>query len=188
LRLTEPDDNALSAEQAVLRDNVTAGRKGLGDDIWRRGPFGVWQHAPELGQAALGLGGAVRFGSSLAADVREVAICAAGAFHHSKFEFAAHKAIGVRAGLDPAALDRMAAGDDPGWDGDLALAHRFATTLLTEHRLGDALYAEAVAAFGETGTVELVTTIGYYCLISLTLNAFDVKLADGMQDPFPDLD
>jgi 4-carboxymuconolactone decarboxylase len=45
-----------------------------------------------------------------------------------------------------------------------------------------------VAAFGETGTVELVTTIGYYCLISLTLNAFDVKLADGMQDPFPDLD
>ena len=39
--------------------------------------------------------------------------------------------------------------------------------------------------FGEAPLIELVTIIGYYCLISLTLNAFDVALTSRMTDPFP---
>jgi hypothetical protein len=34
--------------------------------------------------------------------------------------------------------------------------------------------------------IELVATIGYYCLISLTLNAFEIPLEPGMKDPFPE--
>jgi 4-carboxymuconolactone decarboxylase len=185
MRLSDVEPASLSAEQQELADLVTGTRKGLGDDIWKRGPFGVWQHAPQVGLNAVGLGGVIRFGSSLADDVREVAICTVGAFHLSKFEFAAHKAIGIAAGLDADALDRLGAGEDTCWHGDLELAERYTRTLLHEHRIPDDLHAESVAAFGEAGTVELVTTIGYYCLISLTLNAFDVQLADGMDDPFP---
>jgi hypothetical protein len=35
--------------------------------------------------------------------------------------------------------------------------------------------------------VELVASVGYYCMVSLTLNAFQVPLAEGMDDPWPDL-
>ncbi len=35
--------------------------------------------------------------------------------------------------------------------------------------------------------IELVTIIGYYCLVSLTLNAFEISLPNTMTDPFPDL-
>ena len=34
--------------------------------------------------------------------------------------------------------------------------------------------------------IELVATVGYYCLISLTLNAFEIPLEAGMRDPFPE--
>jgi 4-carboxymuconolactone decarboxylase len=45
--------------------------------------------------------------------------------------------------------------------------------------------ADAVERFGESGLVELVTVIGYYCLICLTLNAFDIQVTERMTDPFP---
>ena len=67
----------------------------------------------------------------------------------------------------------------------LGLAHRVALALVETHRLDDALYAEALATFGIDGLVELVTTVGYYCLVSLTLNAFEIPLEPGMADPYP---
>jgi 4-carboxymuconolactone decarboxylase len=48
------------------------------------------------------------------------------------------------------------------------------------------LHDELAAAFGEQGVVEIVTTIGYYSLISLTLNAFEVPLSTQMDDPWPE--
>ena len=68
---------------------------------------------------------------------------------------------------------------------DPALQQGVIAQLLRHHRVDDARYAEGVAAFGETGMIELVATVGYYCLVSLTLNAFRVPLAEGMTDPFP---
>lgn len=186
MRLPPPDEGSLTPDQQAYREAVTAGRKGLLHDVWRRGPFGVWQHAPEMGQAALPLGTATRT-ASIDPKVREVGILAAGVHHKAKFEFAAHRAIGVAAGLDGDALDRWAAGGDPGFEGDLDVARRVATMLVTTSRIGDELYAEALEIFGERGLVELVSTVGYYCMVSLTLNAFEVPLAEGMTDPWPDL-
>jgi 4-carboxymuconolactone decarboxylase len=48
------------------------------------------------------------------------------------------------------------------------------------------LHDELAGTFGEQGAVEVVTTIGYYCLISLTLNAFEVPLSSQMIDPWPE--
>jgi 4-carboxymuconolactone decarboxylase len=33
--------------------------------------------------------------------------------------------------------------------------------------------------------VDLVGVLGYYGLISMTINAFEIPLPDGSQDPFP---
>ncbi len=185
MRLTVPNEEDLNDAQQALRDAVLGSRKGLGAEVWGRGPFGVWQHAPNVGHAALDLGAAVRFDTEIAADVREVAICTVGAHYKAKFEFAAHRAIGIAAGLEAEALDRLAEGRDPQWTGDLELAHRYTVTLLEDKRVSADLHDELVTCFGEHGAVELVTTIGYYCLISLTLNAFEVPLPNEMQDPWP---
>ena len=186
MRLPIPEESELSAAQRKLRDAVIGSRKGLGAEIWGRGPFGVWQNAPNVGSPALDLGGAVRFATEIPADVREVAICTVGVHYRAKFEFAAHKAIGIATGLEADALDRLARGEDPGWSRDLEVTYRYTRTLVADHRVSQALHDELVACLGEQGVVEIVTTIGYYCLICLTLNAFEVPLSTRMDDPWPE--
>ena len=138
-----------------------------------------------IGLAALPVGTEVRK-ASISAQVREIAILAAGVHFTAKFEFAAHRGIGVAAGLDGAELDRWAAGEVPNFEGENEVAYRVATTLMAEHRLSDDLYAEGQATFGDQGMVELVSSLGYYCMVSLTLNAHWVPLPEGNEPIWPE--
>jgi 4-carboxymuconolactone decarboxylase len=61
-----------------------------------------------------------------------------------------------------------------------------ATSLLNQHGIDSDTYAAAQAQFGEQGLIELVSIVGYYGMVSLTLNAFEVPLSADMEDPFPD--
>lgn len=45
---------------------------------------------------------------------------------------------------------------------------------------GDALNIDA---FGETGVVDIVGVCGYYMLVSMTLNVFEMPLPPGEPDP-----
>ncbi|MCU1370679.1 MAG: 4-carboxymuconolactone decarboxylase [Ilumatobacteraceae bacterium] len=147
------------------------------------GPFAAWMHAPALGEAMAELGTAIRFGASLPASATEVAICTTATFYGSSFEASAHRPLAVRAGVDPDALDRLFAGEDPGFTGHEATAHAVTTELLRKHGLSDTTHAEAVERFGVQGVVELTTTVGYYALNALLLNGFQIPLAPGMDDP-----
>jgi 4-carboxymuconolactone decarboxylase len=109
-----------------------------------------------------------------------------GAFYRAKFEFAAHSAFAVRAGVSAAAVESLRVGELPQLEGAEALAFAVARALVRRHRMDDATYAAALGEFGESGLIELVGIIGYYCMVSLTLNAFEVDLQEDMQDPFPD--
>ena len=104
----------------------------------------------------------------------EVAICTTGAFHHAKFEFAAHRGLAIRAGVDEAAVDRLGAGEEPGFEGDEAAAHAVATEILRDHR-SPTPPTPTPRRFGSQGMVELLTTVGYYCLMSTLLNGFDIR-------------
>jgi hypothetical protein len=42
--------------------------------------------------------------------------------------------------------------------------------------LPDELFRKSVALFGAKGTNELIYLVGYYCLVSITLNGFDVPV------------
>jgi hypothetical protein len=46
------------------------------------------------------------------------------------------------------------------------------------------LYRQATEAFGERGLMEITAIVGFYTLISMTLNAFEVEVAPGVQPPF----
>jgi 4-carboxymuconolactone decarboxylase len=59
-----------------------------------------------------------------------------------------------------------------------------AVELYRTQRLSDATYARATAHFGEAGVFELLALVGYYTLVSLLLNGFNVPLAPGETPPF----
>jgi 4-carboxymuconolactone decarboxylase len=186
-RLDPLDPAELNAEQQALLDAIQSGPRGARHGrIGLAGPFGVWLRSPTIGAAAQAFGAAVRFRTSLPENVKEVAICTVGAFYRARFEFAVHARLAREAGVSEAAIEAIRTGARPPLDdAGEALAHGVADALLREHRLNDDLYRRAQAHFGESGMVELVTIVGYYCQISLTLNAFEVPLPDDADDPFP---
>ncbi len=189
MRLTPLDRNNLAENQKEVLDAIEQGPRGG----WRKnfgttGPFGAWVSAPSVGSAIQQTGEAIRFGTSLAPNVQEVAICTVGVFYQSKFEFAAHRELAIKAGVSPASLDQLKNKEDPDFKCDELLAWQLARQMLTEHGIREETYQEAVNRFSQTGVIELVATVGYYCLISLTLNSFQIPLEAGMEDPFPEAD
>lgn len=183
-RLQPLSETDLTPEQRTVFDAIQGGPRG---NMGLVGPFGVYVRAPAVGYAAQALGAAVRFNSELPENVKEVAICTVGAFFQSRFEFAAHATLARKAGVADAVVEALRVGVSPEFEDERErVAHVITSKLLREHRVDDASYAEGEAALGEAQLVELVATIGYYCLVSLTLNMFQVPLREAMSDPFPD--
>ena len=62
---------------------------------------------------------------------------------------------------------------------DERVAYEIATEIMATRALSQAGYDKAIAQFGEQGTVELISTIGYYAMVGIFLKSFDVRPPDG---------
>ena len=186
-RLEPLDESNLTQAQQEVLDAMGAGPRG--PNLPLVGPFAVWARSPSIGDAVQRFGGQVRFATrAISEDAKEVAICTVGAHFRAKFEFGAHAALAVRAGVAPSVIDAIRDERDPLFDSDAQrLAWEVSRQLLQDKRVADAIYAEAFGQFGEEGMIELVSVIGYYMLVSVTLNLFQVELPEEMLDPFPDM-
>ncbi|MEM7250479.1 MAG: carboxymuconolactone decarboxylase family protein [Pseudomonadota bacterium] len=179
--ITEAD---LSDEAKAVYDAIAAGPRG---NLGLVGPFGVYVRAPTVGNAAQALGAAARFGTEVAENVKEVAICTVGAFYRAKFEFAAHADLAKRAGVAPEVVESIRQGEEPAFTrDDEKWAYHVAKENLENKRVSKATYEAALECLGERSLVELTLTIGYYSLVSITLNTFEVPLREGMADPYPE--
>ena len=183
----------LNAEQRELFDAITLGKRAGGrkleefllEDGGLRGPFNAWLHAPVLGQPAQRLGEAIRYESSLPPNLRELAILTVAASWRAEYEWWAHSRIAHEAGVSEETIAALKDGAPP--DSVSAAertVHRFAVELMTTRRVSDETYRSTVALLGDPGTVELVTLLGYYVLVSMLLNAFEVALPRGEDPPF----
>jgi 4-carboxymuconolactone decarboxylase len=187
MRLAPIERDELNDQQRTVLEAIENGPRAAGrPDIGMIGPFAAWVRAPNVGQAIQRVGEAIRFNTSLASNVQEVAICTVGAHHRSRFEFSAHRALAIKAGVSEQSLDQLATGERPDFIGDEQLSYSVTSQMLNQHRILDDTYAHGLEVFGETSMIELVATVGYYCLISLTLNAFEIPLEPEMRDPFPE--
>ena len=77
------------------------------------GPFNVMLRSPLMGDFAQELGAQVRFNSFAAAAAREMAILMAARHWTAHYEWNAHKTAALSAGLDPAIVAAIAAGERP---------------------------------------------------------------------------
>jgi 4-carboxymuconolactone decarboxylase len=179
-RLPDFDPDKLSPEQRQVYDVVVAGPRGR-----VVGPVRVWLQSPKLAAHAQALGAFCRFGTSLPPRLSELTILLSGAHWQAGFEWHAHAPIALGAGLDARAIEAIRIGKPPNLTKrDEAAVYAFAKELLDTQKVSDATYERAVAELGLTAVVELVGVLGYYGLISMTINAFEVSLPDGVQQPF----
>jgi 4-carboxymuconolactone decarboxylase len=182
-RMPDLDPAKLSPEQRKVYDAILAGPRGH-----VVGPLRVWLQSAELADKAQALGAFCRFGTSLPPRLSELAILVTGAHWQAGFEWHAHAPMGQKAGLDAAAIEAVRVGKTPTFaKADETAVYTFASELLKTRKVSDATYARALAELGQKGVIELVGILGYYGLISMTINAFEVPLPAGAPSPFADL-
>jgi 4-carboxymuconolactone decarboxylase len=175
MRIKDIAKEDMNSEQRRIHDEIASGPRGK-----VQGPLKVWLHSASLADKAQKLGQFCRYESSLPTHLSELAILVTGRFWGAEFEWYAHKKIGLEAGLDPVLVEAIRTRQVPSFMTNAErIVYEFATQLHRDHRVGDATYAAAIAEFGETGVVDLVGVLGYYTLISMTLNTFHVPLPDG---------
>ncbi len=180
-RLQPPSLEQMTPEQRAVHDDIVSGPRGK-----LQGPLAVWLTSPELADKAQRLGQFCRFETSLPTQLSELAILVTGRFWGAEFEWWAHKRIGLEAGLDPQLVEAVRQRRVPEFaSDDQRIVYDVATQMHRDHRISDRTYSEAVELLGEAGVVDLVGILGYYTLISMTLNAFQVPLPAGAE---PELD
>ncbi|HEY0300213.1 MAG TPA: hypothetical protein VGC36_02705 [Rhizomicrobium sp.] len=150
-----------------------------------RGPFPALLHLPVLADAVQNLGTYLRFEVSLAPALKEFTILITGRFWGAQYEWYAHRALALEAGLDPTIADQLAQGKHPkGMSEDQEAIYAFCTELHLKHEVSDATFARAESRFGRRGVLELIGISGYYTLVSMVLNTARVALPpDGVPLP-----
>jgi 4-carboxymuconolactone decarboxylase len=142
------------------------------------GPWNQGIHEPKFGKPIWELTLALSVSPSLPGPAREVANVT-GAKFRSSYELYAHVIAAERRGLSDDKLTTIVAGQRPS---DLtreeAIAFDVASALVDYGTLPELSYRQAVQAFGQHGAAELIYLVGLYCLVSVTLNGFDVPVPD----------
>ena len=172
-RLSLPENP--TPEQAEVIAEVVSGRRGKVP-----GPMVGWLPNPELARRAQRLGELLRFDTSLEPALSELAILICGRHWTSHYEWTAHKKSALEAGVDPRTIADIAARKErPFLRGEREEAvFMVASTLLAPTKIDAPLYARGVAVLGQRGMVDLVGILGYYSLVALTLNAFELGLPE----------
>lgn len=169
-RIADLDLSQMTPAQRSVHDAIASGpRKGV------RGPLAVWLHRPELAQHAQALGRYCRYETSLPPRLSELAILVLARTWGSEYEWYVHKPIALAAGVSPGVVEAIRTRATPVFDHAAeATIYQFLTDLHRDRVVSDAVYADAVAQLDEGGVVDLVGLAGYYTLISMTINVFQV--------------
>lgn len=185
-RLPHPTPGELDPDQRAVYDEIVGGPRGNGpfrltDDEGRlQGPFNAMLVNPGLGLTVQRLGADIRYRSTLDAREREIAILALARLRDSDFEWYAHERVGLVAGLTPDELDVLDADGDPSSFTERELVVLAATrSLVTARDLDDATYDDAVGLLGRQTLADLITLVGYYDLLALSLRTWRVPLPAG---------
>ena len=151
------------------------------------GPYPAWLQSPELAKRARSLSEYLRFQSAPSKRHAEIAILITGRHWRAEYEFYAHAELARKAGVEEHIIQALAAGKRPEFpSADNQVVYDLCTEMLNTRRISDATYERALNTFGTQVLVDLVAIMGYYCMVSITLNAFEAPLPPGEASPFPD--
>jgi len=174
-RVPELEPEKLSAEQkrvyAEIQNRVRGGTV--------RGPFAALLNAPNVADAAVRLYSAFR-DAKLEKRLFELMILVVARNASAQFEWFAHAPRAIEAGISAEAVEAIRRHHTPNLTReDERLVYDTVLELSVQKRLSQASYDRALAALGMEQLVELIAGAGFYTMIALTLNAFDVPVPGG---------
>jgi 4-carboxymuconolactone decarboxylase len=185
-RLTVIDDAHMNDAQRTLMETIRSGPRG--NSVTPRGPFAVWLHAPEFGTLAQALGGHCRYKTALPARLSEFAILCTARLWRAQYEWFAHAPMAEKAGVTSKTIADLRGGREPkSAPKDERAIYAFVRELYKTRRVSDRTYKRVHAFLGDAAMVELVGILGYYVMISMTLNVFRMMPPQEVELPFVEL-
>jgi 4-carboxymuconolactone decarboxylase len=170
-RLSPRQREDLEPAQQAVWDRIASGaRGGVG------GPFLPLITSAELCARVEQVGVFIRYECSVPMRLRELAILCVGQHWKADYEWFAHAPIAAKQGVPEAVIAAIGAGAD-GIPFDSDADHTivaFVRPLLRTGQVPDDAFDAAKTLLGEKGTVELTGLVGYYSLLAMQLNTFQV--------------
>lgn len=174
-RVPELAADTLSPEQKRIRDEIASARSGQA-----RGPFGVWLRVPEIADAANKLGNVLRRKSRFEARLFELMVLVVVRHWSAHYAWNVHEAAARQGGLAPAIIDAIRDHRRPEFAReDERVIYDTISELSEKRALSQTAYDRALAAFGKSMLVELIAAAGFYTMVAMTLDAFDVDVPPG---------
>ncbi|WP_349282553.1 carboxymuconolactone decarboxylase family protein [Polaromonas hydrogenivorans] len=155
-----------AAQQEAADELINGPRRGV------YGPFRPLLHRPPLLRAVAKVGETLRYEGTLDVALREWTICVIARELSNVFEWNMHLPLATAAGVPAQALAALDAGEPspPDLRADLALARTVGSELVSQHRLSDETWVEAVRMWSEPTVVELLTLAGYFAMVCWLMN------------------
>ena len=173
-RLPDLDEGKLSPEQRKIYDEIKRVRGGV------RGPFAVWLRNAELGEGALKLQDLFASRVKLERRLVQLMILVAARFANAQFAWHIHEPHALRHGIAPDIVAAISQRRTPDFTReDERLVYDITLELNTTRTLSAATFKRGMEMFDEQRMVELVSAIGFYAMVAMTLNAFDVTVPEG---------
>ncbi|CDO29736.1 carboxymuconolactone decarboxylase family protein [Mycolicibacterium porcinum] len=171
----EQQDLAASVRATQLPWAVDAGFEITSPDGRLIGPFNAFLHHPEIASRFLAFSAGESRYTTLSERIREIVILAVGGVWAAEYELYAHSVLAANVGIDRMAIQALAHGEAPtSLHGDELIAAELAQQLSKNHRIDEALYRDAEAAFGRRGLFDIVALMGQYLTVSALLSLFEV--------------
>lgn len=170
-RLPEIDPSSMTEDQqAVCAETLAAGPRSK-----LPAPLKAWLYRPELARRGQSLGAYTRYGTCLPSNLSELAILVTARHWLSDFEWYAHKREALSAGVSTTIIDSIEADKSPEFEDDeSACVYALLRELYEFRSLAEASYLHGLSVLGRDGMIDLVAIAGYYSLVAMTLNVFDI--------------
>ena len=139
------------------------------------GPNKIYVHNPNLVKVMGPLGVYFRTGYSLSEREREIAVCVITSKFHSAYPTSSHERAARAAGLRSDQVEAMLTGLPTSFDDRREqIVYEMATCLANARWVSQGLYDRAVEALGHEGITDVITLMGFYASVSMTLAFYDV--------------
>jgi 4-carboxymuconolactone decarboxylase len=175
-RLPDIDAAKLNSEQRAIYDRLMRERGHM------RGPFAVWLRNAELCDSTLKLQEMFASRVKLERRLLELMILVAARLATAQYAWFIHEPYALKFGISPEIILAISERRTPEFTRkDERLVYDLTMELNTTRTLSEASYARGMAMFGEQVMVELVSAIGFYAMVAMTLNAFAVAVPEGKE-------